>query len=290
MSRQYVARSAVSTAWRRATTNHAPGWLEPDVAAARLHSDPFGHRFSGAVFRRPYFSRASVAAGHYSSSESKRAREEISAKGYPNHLKRDSRWGWRFCRASVRLKAVLRCVPDPRKGRSGDIAMADFGLCAFAMFFMQCASFCPSSGRWEKGQGAGTTSPVRHQKIPSENSIRDMLDGADPLCWRLVSSGREDASEPRRATRWAGSADERLSASTGTVYLSSQKIVCPHRQSRKRSNGESRAIIPCLPRPWCAPNSKGVRSRRSSSSSRTAPSRIGNATPSNAGTRRTADA
>ena len=39
------------------------------------------------------------------------------------------------------LKAVCATFPDPRKGRGGNIAAADFGLSAFAMFFMQSASF-----------------------------------------------------------------------------------------------------------------------------------------------------
>ena len=34
------------------------------------------------------------------------------------------------------LRAVCAAFPDPRKGRGGNIAMADFGLSAFAMFFM----------------------------------------------------------------------------------------------------------------------------------------------------------
>jgi hypothetical protein len=38
------------------------------------------------------------------------------------------------------LKAVCAAFPDPRKGRGGNIAMADFGLSAFAMFFVQSAS------------------------------------------------------------------------------------------------------------------------------------------------------
>ena len=47
----------------------------------------------------------------------------------------------------------LRRVPDPRKGRSGNIAMADFGLSAFAMIFMQSASFLSIQRTLEKGQG-----------------------------------------------------------------------------------------------------------------------------------------
>jgi hypothetical protein len=44
------------------------------------------------------------------------------------------------------LKAVCTSFPDPRKGRGGNIAMADFGLSAFAMFFMQSASFLSFQG------------------------------------------------------------------------------------------------------------------------------------------------
>ncbi len=39
------------------------------------------------------------------------------------------------------LNAVCATFPDPRKGRVGNIEIANFGLSAFAMFFMQGASF-----------------------------------------------------------------------------------------------------------------------------------------------------
>ena len=50
------------------------------------------------------------------------------------------------------LKAVCAAFPDPRKGRSGNIGVADFGLSAFAMFFMQSASFLSFQRKLEKGQ------------------------------------------------------------------------------------------------------------------------------------------
>jgi hypothetical protein len=37
------------------------------------------------------------------------------------------------------LRTVCAGFPDPRKGRAGYIAMADFGVSAFALFFMQSA-------------------------------------------------------------------------------------------------------------------------------------------------------
>jgi hypothetical protein len=36
-----------------------------------------------------------------------------------------------------KLKAVCGTFPDTRQGRGGNIAMADFGLSAFSLFFIQ---------------------------------------------------------------------------------------------------------------------------------------------------------
>src|SRR6266853_636540 len=78
------------------------------------------------------------------------------------------------------LKAACATFPDPRKGRGGNIAMADFGLSAFAMFFMQSASFLAFQRALEKGQGRSNCQTLFGiEKIPSHNYILDMLDAAD---------------------------------------------------------------------------------------------------------------
>ena len=59
--------------------------------------------------------------------------------------------------------------------------MADFGLSAFAMFFVQSASFLSFQRALEKGHGrSNRQSLFGIEKIPSDNYIRDMLDEADP--------------------------------------------------------------------------------------------------------------
>src|SRR6201993_2952935 len=79
------------------------------------------------------------------------------------------------------LREVCAGFPDPRKGRGGNIAMADFGLSAFALFFMQSASFLAFQRALENGQGRSNCQTLFGiGKIPSDNYIRDMLDGADP--------------------------------------------------------------------------------------------------------------
>src|SRR3954469_9182074 len=81
-----------------------------------------------------------------------------------------------------RLKADCAAFPDPRQGRTGNIAMADFGLSAFAMFFMQSVSFLAFQRRLEIGNGRSNCQTLFGiQKISSDNYIRKMLDDADPV-------------------------------------------------------------------------------------------------------------
>ena len=73
------------------------------------------------------------------------------------------------------LKATCAACPDPRQGRGGNIAMADFGLSAFAMFFLQSASFLAFQRRLEKGQGRSNCQTLFGiEKIASNNYIRDI--------------------------------------------------------------------------------------------------------------------
>src|ERR1700726_2216768 len=137
------------------------------------------------------------------------------------------------------LRAVCATFPDPRKGRRGNIAMADFGLSAFALFFMQSASFLAFQRALEKGHGRSNCQTLFGiAKIPSDNYIRDMLDAADPALLRPCFERMEQllAAPPLRAA--FGRLGERtLIAWDGTEYFCSQKLGCPHCLRRKRANG-----------------------------------------------------
>jgi hypothetical protein len=137
------------------------------------------------------------------------------------------------------LRAVCAGFPDPRKGRRGNIAMADFGLSAFALFFMQSASFMAFQRALEKGQGRSNCQTLFGiEKIPSDNYIRDMLDAADPALLQPCFERMEQmlAAPPLRAA--FGRLGERtLIAWDGTEYFCSQKLGCPHCLRRKRANG-----------------------------------------------------
>jgi hypothetical protein len=138
------------------------------------------------------------------------------------------------------LRAVCAGFPDARKGRRGNIAIADFGLSAFALFFMQSASFLAFQRTLEKGHGRSNCQTLFGiGKIPSDNYIRDVLDAADPAllqpCFERIE--RLLATAPLRQD-FARLGDRILIAWDGTEYFCSQKLGCPHCLRRKRANGK----------------------------------------------------
>jgi hypothetical protein len=140
----------------------------------------------------------------------------------------------------AQLRAVCGTFPDRRKGRGGNIVMADFGLSAFALFFMQSASFLAFQRALENGQGRSNCQTLFGiGKIPSDNYIRDMLDGADPALLQSCFERMEQllATPPLRQS-FARLGDRILIAWDGTEYFCSQKLGCPHCLTRKRANGK----------------------------------------------------
>src|ERR1039458_5798923 len=70
-----------------------------------------------------------------------------------------------------------RRSPDPNV----DYSMADIGLSAFSLFFMQSESFLSHQQRLEQGQGTSNCHTLfGMKKIPTDNYIRLMLDPVSP--------------------------------------------------------------------------------------------------------------
>ena len=141
----------------------------------------------------------------------------------------------------VGLRAVCAGFPDSRKGRSGNIAVADFGLSAFAMFFMQSASFLAFQRVLEKGQGRSNCQTLFGiEKIPSDNYIRDMVDEADPALLAPCFERMETLlAQPAMRQAFGRLGGRILVALDGTEYFCSQKLGCPHCLTRERSNGKT---------------------------------------------------
>src|SRR5262249_48420485 len=139
------------------------------------------------------------------------------------------------------LKAVCATFPDPRQGRGGNIGRADFGLSAFAMFFLQSASFLAFQRRLEKGQGRSNCQTLFGiEKIPSDNYIRKMLDMADPA--RLQSSFErveQLLAHPALRQSFGRLGGRILLAWDGTEYFRSEKLRCSNCLTGTHSQGRS---------------------------------------------------
>jgi hypothetical protein len=139
------------------------------------------------------------------------------------------------------LKAVCATFPDARKGRGGNIEIADFGVSAFSMFFMQSASFLAYQRTLEKGHGRSNCQTLFGiDRIPSDNYIRDKLDEADPALLRPCFERIETLlAEPPLRRAFGRLGGRTLIAWDGTEYFCSQKLGCPNCLTRKRANGRT---------------------------------------------------
>ena len=137
------------------------------------------------------------------------------------------------------LKDVCAAFPDKRKG-DGVYSMADIGLSAFSLFFMQSESFLSYQRSLEEGRKTSNCRTLFGMaKIPTDNHIRAMLDPVHPAHLQPAFDAVVAALREHRAMdefqRLGGRA---LIALDGTEYFCSQKLGCTHCQTRKRANGK----------------------------------------------------
>jgi hypothetical protein len=145
------------------------------------------------------------------------------------------------------LRGCLEGFPDKRRGLNVRYSMADIGMAAFSVFFMQSPSFLAHQRRFEGGFGRSNCETLFGlSKIPSDNHIRDMLDPAAPALLHPVFGAVVDQLEGIQGGldvfRRAGGLLP--IALDGTQHYSSGKIHCPHcltrlRGKTKESEGET---------------------------------------------------
>jgi hypothetical protein len=137
------------------------------------------------------------------------------------------------------LKDACAAFPDKRKG-DGGYTMADIGLSAFSLFFMQSESFLSHQRSLEEGQKTSNCQTLFGMaKIPTDNHIRSMLDPVHPSHLQGVFDSAVAALRDNGGLKAFHRLGERtLIALDGTEYFCSQKLGCPNCQTRKRSNGK----------------------------------------------------
>jgi hypothetical protein len=136
--------------------------------------------------------------------------------------------GLRFSGMLKKLKESLAEIPEHRSGKNWTYELADAGLAAFGVFFMQSPSFLAYQRDMQRRKGhnnAHSVFGVEH--IPSDGQIRNLLDPVDPArlrepFWEIY----EGLEEEGYLKHHRGVDATRLVSLDGTQYFSSQKIHC----------------------------------------------------------------
>ncbi|MBW4091559.1 MAG: hypothetical protein HIU82_10675 [Proteobacteria bacterium] len=135
--------------------------------------------------------------------------------------------------------AVSASLPDPRKGplREDAYRIADIVVSAFSLFFVGSPSFLAYQRRLEEGQGRSNCQTLFGiTRIPTDATIRQMLDGAPPGAFDALFRQALDAAGPLTAFRRLD--NRMLIALDGTEHFCSRKIQCPRCLHRRRADGE----------------------------------------------------
>ena len=131
-------------------------------------------------------------------------------------------------------------MDDKRTGANSRYTMVDIAMAAFAMFFMQHPSFLAFQRTLRENTGHDNTQTLfGMEKIPTDNHIRNMLDGVPPEHFEqnfffvvddLVSS---KAKVVRNVLN-----GHTLIALDASEYFCSKKLSCSSCSKRKRSDGK----------------------------------------------------
>jgi hypothetical protein len=128
------------------------------------------------------------------------------------------------------LRQSLEGVPEHRKGRNIQYQIAEAGLGAFSVFYMQSPSFLAHQRDMQRQKGVNNAQGLFGvERIPSDGQIRNLLDPVNlahlrepfwAIYRRLEEGGFLEA--------YAGIDGTRLISLDGSQYFSSQEIHCPN--------------------------------------------------------------
>jgi hypothetical protein len=140
--------------------------------------------------------------------------------------------------------------------------MADIGLAAFSVFFMQSPSFLAHQRGLAEGPGRGrSNAPMLFgmTAIPCDNHIRAMLDGTPTDHFDTVFATLLRDLDARGGLTAMRCLDGRvLVALDGSEHFCSRKLSCPHCSTRKRADGAVEYFHTFLGATLVAPGHKTV--------------------------------
>jgi len=124
----------------------------------------------------------------------------------------------------------LEKAPDYRTGKNSQYEIADAGLGAFSVFYMQAPSFLAHQRDMQKRKGqSNAQSLFETETIPSDGQIRNLLDPVEPSYlrtpfWEIY----ERLQAGKYLDDYCSVGGTLLLSFDGTQYFSSQKIHCPN--------------------------------------------------------------
>ncbi len=126
------------------------------------------------------------------------------------------------------LRQCCESFPDKRRGINTTYPIADIGMAAFSIFFMQSLSFLAYQRQLSDGHGRSNCETLFGlSKIPSDNHIRDMLDPADPaLLYPVFPKILEELEKSGGLAAFRRPGGHTLIALDGTEYFSSDTMHC----------------------------------------------------------------
>jgi hypothetical protein len=140
-----------------------------------------------------------------------------------------------------RLRGCCETFPDKRHGANLTYPIADIGIAAFSVFFMQSPSFLAHQQRLCEGHGRSNCETLFGlTQIPSDNHIRAMLDPAEPaLLYPMFGAILAELASAEGLTGFRQTDGHVLIALDGTEYFRSNKLHCPQCSKRLRDSGET---------------------------------------------------
>ena len=142
------------------------------------------------------------------------------------------------------LSSLRRCclsLPDRRSGTNTRYEMADFGLAAFSVFFMQSPSFLEHQRHLATGRGGSNCETLFGMtKIPGDSQIRAKLDPIEPSQFHpMFDAVIEELQRSAGIDQFRRLDGHVLIALDGRQYHSSAKVSCPQCSTRQHGNGKT---------------------------------------------------
>jgi hypothetical protein len=162
--------------------------------------------------------------------------------GFPQRRKDGFSCGMKILdRLIASLRGCCHSLPDIRQGGDVRYSMADIGVSAFSLFFMQSPSFLAHQRRLDEGQGRSNCRALFGlDRIPSDNHIRALLDPVSPDHFHPAFA--EVLAELERCDGLEGFRQlggHVLIALDGTEYHVSGKVHCQHCSTRRRGKDKT---------------------------------------------------